>query len=137
MYEVEGVVHHVSEVETFKNDFTKRKVVISKNMGDKVDYTVLSLIKEKCSLVKSSDVGSQVKAKFYVNGNEYQGKWYVDLNCASIDVQREAKPFSGNAKDIGIPADVQDQLGKVNTGFLDDTPAKPFIAPSEKDDLPF
>jgi len=141
MYEVEGLIHHVGEVETFKNNFTKRKVVISKSNGDRTDFTVLTLIKEKCDFVNPSDVGKPVKAKFFVNGNEYQGKWYVDLNCMYFDVQKNDKatpPKSSSPRDTALPPDVEAKMknsSAANEDFLNQD--SPVVEDKYEDDLPF
>jgi hypothetical protein len=94
----EGSIKLIEETQTFKGDFKKREFVVSTNdtypqhvkfetVGDSVDY------------LDSFNVGDNVKVAYLVRGNEYNGKYYVNLRAIAIGLLDE----SGNAKIAKVP----------------------------------
>jgi hypothetical protein len=85
--ETEGTLHFVGEVETYKSDFRKRRVVVSGRSGERTDYLAVNLLKEGVDLATPLDVGRKVKLKYAIGSREYQGKWYTDLDALSFELE--------------------------------------------------
>ena len=85
-----GEVVNVGDVETFKNDFTKRTLVI--NVGGKWPQEIkFSLIKDRCELADGLSEGDEVTLSYNIRGNQYKDKWYVDLECWKLEEGQKKK----------------------------------------------
>ncbi|MDQ3190257.1 MAG: DUF3127 domain-containing protein [Bacteroidota bacterium] len=85
MMELTGKVKLVSETQTFDSGFTKREFVVTTNEQYPQDIK-LELIKDKTSLIDKIAPGSDVKVSFNIRGNEYNGKYFVNLQAWKIDI---------------------------------------------------
>ena len=107
-YDAQGKIIHIGEVVEFDSGFQKREVVIE--TGSKFPTPVkFEFIKDKTEVLDGFAVGDEVKVSFSVRGNEYQGKYYVNLTAWEIERVGEATATA--------------------------SPAAP--APAEKQELPF
>ncbi len=82
--ELTGKVKLISETQTFDSGFPKREFVVTTNEQYPQDIK-LELIKDKTSLVDNIAPGSEVKVSFNIRGNEYNGKYFVNLQAWKID----------------------------------------------------
>ncbi|HET6243494.1 MAG: DUF3127 domain-containing protein [Bacteroidetes bacterium] len=82
--ELTGKVKLVSDVQTFDSGFTKREFVVTTNEQYPQDIK-LEVIKDKCSLLDRVTPGSEVKVAFNLRGNEFNGKYFVNLQAWKID----------------------------------------------------
>lgn len=88
MYEMTGKVAHIGDTQTFDKGFTKREFVIDN--GNKFASMVkFELTKDNCSLIDSFRVGDNVKVGFWVNGNEWKGKYYTNLSANEIAAEEQ------------------------------------------------
>lgn len=113
----------VFEVQTFSSGFTKREFVVTTKEQYPQDVK-FELIKDRTDLIAPYKAGDEVKVHFNIRGNEYNGKYFVNLQAWKIEPltvqaapqQTQEDPFA----DAGFP----------------DAPIS--AAPSaEEDDLPF
>lgn len=123
--ELNGKVKVLFETQTFPSGFSKREFVITTDEQYPQDVK-FEVIKDKTSMLDKYKEGDQVKVSFNVRGNEYQGKYFVNLQAWRIEnIGSESAP--------SIPAP------------LDPMAAHPAAAPAPapsiddigEDDLPF
>jgi len=89
--ELEGKVIVVGSVNQLRNDFTKRDIVIETD--EKYPQKVkVEFIKDKCSLVDGVNVGDDVKVSINIRGNEYQGKYYTNIQGWRLEKTSAASP---------------------------------------------
>ena len=111
MYEMEGTVKLVEATQTFASGFSKREFVITSE--DKYPQDIkFECTKEKIELLEKVREGDKVKVSFNIRGNEYNGRYYVNLQAWRIDA-------AGN--------EVSEDLANVaGSGQVDDLEDSPF-----------
>ena len=120
IYTFEGTIKEIGETVTFDSGFKKRTVVITSN-DDKYPQDVpFDFLKDGVDKLDNFKVGDNATVAFGIRGNEYNGKYYVNLNGISIGVA---------GKDGKVEAKVTKTKAKVadTSGASDD----------DDDDLPF
>jgi single-strand DNA-binding protein len=81
MYEANGKIKLISDTQTFPSGFSKREFVVT-TAHDKFPQDLkFEVVKDKCSILDSYKEGQDVVVNFDVRGNEYNGKYYVNLSC--------------------------------------------------------
>lgn len=83
-YEIEGTIKVILDTQTFGSGFSKREFVITTEEKFPQDVK-LETIKEKVGLLDKFSEGQRVKASFDIRGNEYKGKYYVNLQAWKIN----------------------------------------------------
>jgi len=81
---INGKVKVIMETQTFDSGFSKREFVITTQEQYPQDVK-LEFVKDKCALLDSVKVGQDVDVSFNVRGNEYNGRYFVNLNAWKID----------------------------------------------------
>ena len=84
MYEIQGTIKVISEIQTFKNDFTKREFVIT-TQETYPQHVKLECIRDRCALLDDLQEGDTVKAYFNIRGNEYNGRYFVNLQAWKVE----------------------------------------------------
>lgn len=108
-YELEGKIHLIDEVQEFKSGFTKREFVVEAMDGQYAQMIKFELVKEKTALTDNCSVGDQVKVFFDIRGNEYNGRYYVNLNAWKLEkMGAEAGGAPPVADDDGPPSHMQE-----------------------------
>ena len=110
--ELTGKIKLINNPQSFDSGFTKREFVVTTNEQYPQDIK-LELIKEKCSLLDNYQAGNEVKVSFNIRGNEYQGKYFVNLQAWKIE------GITGSASKAATNEMAENSL------------------PPEQDDLPF
>ena len=113
MYQIEGSVKLINDTATFGSGFTKREFVITTDDQYPQDIK-LECIKDKCALLDSISQGARVNVSFRIRGNEYQGRYFVNLQAFKIDV------VGGGGGGGGAP------MGEPPAGSGDGIPTDPF-----------
>ena len=104
MYEAAGKIKVINETQSFPSGFTKREFVVT-TANDKFPQDLkFEIVKDKCSQPDAFDVGQDVQVSFDIRGNEYNGKYFVNLSCWKIQA---ADGSSGNARPAAAPARAQ------------------------------
>lgn len=121
-YEVTGTVKAVMDLQTFDSGFTKREFVITTKEQYPQDLK-FELVKDRTSLIDNYKQGDDVKVSFNIRGNEYNGRYYVNLGAWRIETNT---PVSAPPPLDPVPSATQ-------------APPAPTSAPPlpEDDDLPF
>ena len=93
--EVTGKVHLIGEEQVVGSagTFKKRTIVIATN-EQYIQYIPIDFVQDKCSVLDKFKVGENVEVSVNVRGNEYNGKFYVNLNGWLIkhDGEQSATP---------------------------------------------
>ena len=84
-YELEGKIHLIEDIQEFKSGFTKREFVVESMDGQYAQQIKFELVKDKTSLTDSYQVGDDVKVFFDIRGNEYNGRYFVNLNAWKLE----------------------------------------------------
>ena len=83
------------DTQTFESGFQKREFVVTTAEQYPQDIK-LELTKDKCSVLDSFQVGQELTVDFNLRGNEYNGKYYVNLQAwkvsSSEPVQTQGEP---------------------------------------------
>lgn len=84
MYEASGTVKMIGEVQSFASGFTKREFVVT-TANDKYPQDLkFEVVKDKCSMLDNYSTGDEVQVTFDIRGNEYNGKYFVNLSCFKL-----------------------------------------------------
>jgi single-strand DNA-binding protein len=84
-FQLEGKIHQLSDTQTFPSGFSKREFVVETNAGQYPQMIKFECVKEKIALIEGLNRGDQITVHFDIRGSEYQGKYYVNLNCWKVD----------------------------------------------------
>jgi hypothetical protein len=123
-FELEGTIKLINEVQTFASGFSKREFVVEVEDGKYPQMVKFECVKEKTALTDGLNTGDPVKVTFDIRGNEYNGRYFVNLNAWKLE-----KAGGGGA----APAE---------TGFIDEGAppshlSEPPAGHGEDDDIPF
>lgn len=84
-YEIQGTIKIVFDTQTFNSGFQKREFVITTD-DDKYPQDIkFQAVKERCELLDQCRPGDRVKLAFDIRGNEFKGRFYVDLVAFRIE----------------------------------------------------
>lgn len=84
-----GTITHKMDLQTFDSGFTKREFVVCDDAEKYPQEVKLELIKDKCAILDKIPLNSKVTVHFNIRGNEYKGKFYVNLQAWRIEVLEE------------------------------------------------
>lgn len=76
--EVKGKIKLIAETQTFDSGFTKRQLVVTTDETYPQDVAI-DFVKDKCDVLNAYKVGDSVEVGINIRGNEYNGKYYVNL----------------------------------------------------------
>lgn len=118
--EVSGKVKLLMDTQTFASGFAKREFVITTQEQYPQDVK-FECIKDKIAMLDGLQPGADVTVAFNLRGNEYQGKYFVNLQAWKITAgaSESFDQFQGAGDAAPMPA------------------AAPVAAADEDDDLPF
>ncbi len=89
--EVLGKVHLIGQTEVVGSagTFKKRQIVIATD-EQYVQHIPIDFVQDKCDILDKYNVGQEVKVSINIRGNEYQGKYYCNLNGWRIEKLSDA-----------------------------------------------
>lgn len=106
-FEMEGTVKVINEVQTFASGFSKREFVIEVEDGKFPQMVKFECLKEKATLIDEYSIGDPVKVHFDIRGNEYNGRYFVNLNAWKLERPGGGggggQPAEGGLTDQGAP----------------------------------
>jgi len=114
-YTIEGTLKHIGETQTFASGFTKREFVIETGDDKYPQLVKLEVSKERCKELDQCQVGDMMEVQFDIRGNEYNGKYYVNLQAWKF----ENTPVEPRQKQASAPAPKDDK-------WIDDSWDTPF-----------
>lgn len=83
-FEIQGQLYKIGDVQTIKNDFTKREFVV-KTEDQYPQVIPFELIKDRTSLIDGFNQGDMVKVSFDIRGREWQDRFFVNLNAWRVE----------------------------------------------------
>lgn len=107
-YDMEGTIKVINDVMTFPSGFSKREFVITTE-GDRFPQEIkFECVKERTSLLDNLKEGQKVKVTFDIQGREYNGKYFVNLNAWKIGAPGAGAGAGGAAAQDEPPFDEND-----------------------------
>ena len=104
MYETRGTLKWIGDVQTFPSGFTKREFVVT-TAADKYPQDLkFEIVKDKVAMLDSFATGQPVVVNFDIRGNEYNGKYFVNLSCWKLQGGDGSAPEQGSAAPRGQAA---------------------------------
>lgn len=111
MYEATGTIKLIGEVQKFPSGFSKREFVVT-TAHDKFPQDLkFEVVKDKCAMLDSFQAGDAVQVNFDIRGNEYNGKYFVNLSCWKLQAANGDSAQAGSRsnpnqspKDAGEPS---------------------------------
>ena len=107
MYEAAGTIKLINETQTFPSGFSKREFVVTTAHDKYPQDLKFEIVKDKCQLLDSFEAGQEVQVSFDIRGNEYNGKYFVNLSCWKIQAangapESSSRPPQGPARSQGM-----------------------------------
>jgi hypothetical protein len=101
--ELTGTIKLIGETQSFDSGFAKREFVITTE--DKYPQDVkFEVVKEKCTELNRFKPGQKVTVAFNIRGNEYNGKYYVNLQAWMIaDYKQETASTKTETVEEDLP----------------------------------
>jgi hypothetical protein len=84
MYEAAGKIKVINETQSFPSGFSKREFVVTTAHDKYPQDLKFEVVKDKCQMLDAYEVGQDVQVSFDIRGNEYNGKYFVNLSCWKI-----------------------------------------------------
>jgi hypothetical protein len=112
MYEAAGKIKLINDTQSFPSGFTKREFVVTTSNDKYPQDLKFEIVKDKCPLLDAFQPGQEVQVTFDIRGNEYNGKYFVNLSCWKIQAADGAAPAAaGPPSTKGEPAmdDLRDE----------------------------
>ena len=81
MYESTGKIKLISDTQNFPSGFSKREFVVTTADSKYPQDLKFEVVKDKCAILDNYKEGQDVAVNFDIRGNEYNGKYYVNLSC--------------------------------------------------------
>ena len=109
-YEITGKVIAISETQTFASGFQKREFVVETNEEKYPQKIKLEAAKDGCAKLDSYNIGDTVTVGFNIRGNEYNGKYYVNLQAWKFERTGEPKVEKQSDPSTPPPSYTSDSL---------------------------
>ena len=123
MYEASGKIKMIGEVQSFASGFIKREFVVTTTADKYPQDLKFEVVKDKCSMLDSYQAGDDVQVTFDIRGNEYNGKYYVNLSCWKLQsADGQGKPAAGRAPQSAAAAEPDMSDLRNDSDFDDDIP---------------
>lgn len=101
MYEATGKIKLISETQSFASGFTKREFVVTTAHDKYPQDLKFEVVKDKCDLLDQFAEGQDVTVNFDIRGNEYNGRYYVNLACWKLQAADGSSPRPANGGNQG------------------------------------
>ncbi|MBN2342577.1 MAG: DUF3127 domain-containing protein [Deltaproteobacteria bacterium] len=117
-FEIQGLIHSIGTTTEYgSNGFTKREFVIKLTGEDEnpayPNHLALELIKDKCAMMDSYNVGDEINVRFNLSGRLWQGSGKPERCFTSLQAWKVEPVQSGRN------ADVDPSMPEPPEGFAD------------------
>ena len=103
-YKFTGIVKVVGDVQAYGNNFEKREFVVADGEGKYPQEIKFECIQENISELDDVRAGDEVEVRFDLRGNEYKGRYFVNLIAWKVVVVGSASAeSSGLSREPIIP----------------------------------
>ena len=89
--QLQGRIKVILDTQTFDSGFSKRSFVVTTAEQYPQDVQ-FDFFKEKCSVLDTYAVNDEVNVSFNIRGNEYNGRYYVNLNAWKMEKAAAGAP---------------------------------------------
>ncbi|MFK7849694.1 MAG: DUF3127 domain-containing protein [Akkermansiaceae bacterium] len=120
MYETKGKIKLINDTQTFPSGFSKREFVVTTEDSKYPQDLKFEVVKDKTSVLDNYKVGQDVVVNFDIRGNEYNGRYYVNLSCWKLSAG-DGNHDSGQAPPMDAEPSA-DELRKEDDFDDDDIP---------------
>lgn len=110
MYEAKGTLKLIDETKTFGSGFTKREFVITTAHDKYPQDLKFEVVKDKCALLDQFKPGQRVAVNFDIRGNEYNGRYYVNLSAWKIQPEEGGGEGEPDTADFRREDDFDDDV---------------------------
>ena len=100
-FELEGKIKVINEIQSFDSGFTKREFVVEVEDGKYPQMIKFECVRDKTALTDGLEAGDPVKVTFDIRGNEYKGRYYVNLNAWKLEKGGGAGAGSASQPEYG------------------------------------
>ena len=102
-YDLTGTVKLIMDQQTFDSGFTKREFVVTTE-GERFPQDVkFECVKERVALLDSVQPGQRVAVSFDLRGNEYNGRYFVNLTAWKVEEAGSQAADSGDPSADELP----------------------------------
>ena len=105
---ITGKLKLIQDTQTFDSGFQKREFVVTTAEQYPQDIK-LEFVKDKCSVLDSYQIGQEVTVDFNLRGNEYNGKYYVNLQAWRVASGQSAPVQTQSAPVPSAPVEDDDE----------------------------
>lgn len=103
MYEAKGSIKWIGDIQTFPSGFTKREFVLTTAHDKYPQDLKFETVKDKCAMLDDFETGQAVTVNFDIRGNEYNGKYFVNLSCWKLQQGDEGAPAASRGAPAAAP----------------------------------
>ncbi len=89
-YELEGTIKLIDDLKTFNSGFTKREFVVTTDDDKFPQQVKFECVRDRIAQLDGLGPGQRVKVSFDIRGNEYNGRYFVNLNAWKIETTEPA-----------------------------------------------
>jgi len=86
-----GKIIAIDDVQTFASGFSKRAFIIEVPDGKYSEHIKFEMHKERADVLESFIVNDTVSVTANVKGNEYNGKYYVNLVAWKVELDQKSE----------------------------------------------
>jgi hypothetical protein len=104
MYEAAGKIKLINDTQTFPSGFTKREFVVTTSADKYPQDLKFEVVKDKCSLLDQFEPEQDVTVTFDIRGNEFNGKYFVNLSCWKIQAGSGGGSGGGSSREFSQEA---------------------------------
>ena len=105
-FKTRGRIIAIDEPQTFASGFTKREFVICVPEGKYPQDIKFEMHKERADVLADFNKGDEVTVGFNLRGNEYNGKYYVNLVAWKVTLERGCQEQPKDS--VPVPTDAAD-----------------------------
>jgi single-strand DNA-binding protein len=127
-FELSGTLKVLEDPQTFASGFTKREFVIEVPDGNYPQMVKFECVREKIDQLDNFSIGDALKVTFDIRGNEYKGRYYVNLNAWKIQGEGSGSGDGSNPSSDAAPSDPP--AGAFDSNFDNESEVT-------EDDIPF
>ncbi len=81
MYEASGKIKLINDTQSFPSGFIKREFVVTTGADKYPQDLKFEVVKDKVAMLDDFATGVPVVVNFDIRGNEYNGRYFVNLSC--------------------------------------------------------
>ena len=97
-FEIKGVVHHIGPIEEIGEKGFRKSIIVIDTGGEYPQLIPVEFTGDKADATQDCSVGEILSVSFNLRGNEYNGRFYVNLKGWKIDKASTTKPKEPTAE---------------------------------------